>query len=430
MGYLCPETKNLCFDRFFLFSILRAAEYGVKKGRQTMAFIPSLILIIISTKLAGDLSVRLGQPAVLGKLLAGVLLGPAVLGWVDNSSWIEMLAEIGVLLLMFIAGLETDMEQLRKNWIPSCAVALGGIILPFLGGYGLALALGLSQTYALFMGILICATSVSITVQTLKEMNQLNSREGTAILGAAVVDDIVVVILFAVMMSLLGTADAISIPLMIAKKLVFFVAIIAAGWWAVPFVLKRMAKIKVSEGIMSGALLLCLSFSYFAESMGVAGIIGAFAAGLAISRTSYRHTVETKVEPIAYTFFVPVFFASIGLNVSFEGLGDQVVFILLLTIVAILTKWIGGGIGARLTGFNFRESAAIGSGMVSRGEVALIIAASGLSAGLLPEQYFTSLVLVVILTTLVTPPLIKAVFQLKSKPAAQSKEAQRHQRSV
>ncbi|MFD2115658.1 cation:proton antiporter [Paenibacillus yanchengensis] len=383
-----------------------------------MEFILSLVLIIIATKFAGDLSVRLGQPAVLGKLLAGIILGPAVFNLIhdgQDGALIDMFAQIGVLLLMFIAGLETDIDQLRKNWLPSFAVAFGGIILPFIGGYGLAVALNLSQTHALFIGILLCATSVSITVQTLKEMNQLNSREGTTILGAAVVDDIVVVILFAVMMSLLGTGEAVSIPLMITKKVVFFAVIIALSWFVVPFVLKLMSKLKVTEGIMSAGLLLCLGFSYFAEFMGVAGIIGAFAAGLAISRTEYQKTIETKVEPIAYTLFVPVFFVSIGLDVTFGGLSNQLLFIVLLTIVAVFTKLIGGGIGARLTGFNARESIAIGAGMVSRGEVALIIAASGLAAGLLPEEYFTSVVLVIILTTLITPPLIKMVFQSKSK---------------
>lgn len=395
-----------------LFSGARAfAGLFLMKGRNTMAFILSLVLIILSTKLAGDLSARLGQPSVLGKLLAGILIGPAVLGWVQPDTLITHFAEIGVLLLMFIAGLETDLEQLRRNWISSFAVAIGGIILPFIGGYSLSVLLGLSHAHSLFMGLLLCATSVSITVQSLKELNRLDSREGTTILGAAVVDDVVVVILFAVMMSLMGSGQTVAIPVMLLKKTVFFAVLLAAGWFIVPLVMKWISKIKVSEGVMSGALLLCFGLSYFAEYMGVAGIIGAFGAGLAISRTSYKETVEHKIEPIAYTLFVPVFFVSVGLHLSFEGLGSQWLFVALLTAVAIVTKLVGGGIGARLTGFNFRQSLAIGSGMVSRGEVALIIASSGLSAGLLPAPYFTAIVLVVILTTLVTPPLIKVLFQ-------------------
>lgn len=380
-----------------------------------MAFLGSLILIVFFTKLAGDLSVRLGQPAVLGKLVSGIVLGPAMLGWVQGGELVEIFAEIGVILLMFIAGLETDLQQLRQNWLSSCAVALGGIILPFVGSYGIALAWGFSQGHALFMGILFCATSVSITVQTLKEMNRLGSKEGTTILGAAVVDDVVVVILFAVLMSLLGATESVSIPLMAIQNLIFFIVIILVGWLAVPPVLKLMSRIKVTEGLMSGALLLCFGFAYFAESLGVAGIIGAFAAGLAVSQTIHRPVIEAKVEPIAYTLFVPVFFASIGLHVSFDGFVTQLVFILLLTGVAILTKLIGGGIGAKLTGFPMRQAAAIGSGMVSRGEVALIIAASGLSTGLLPAAYFTPVVLVIILTTLVTPPLIKVMFSAREQ---------------
>ncbi|MBW7453918.1 cation:proton antiporter [Paenibacillus sepulcri] len=380
-----------------------------------MEFILYLALIILSTKVAGDLSVRLGQPAVLGKLLAGIVLGPAVLGWVHADEFISHFSEIGVLLLMFIAGLETDLDQLRKNWKASFAVAVGGIILPFIGGYGVAAAMGLSNTHSLFLGMLLCATSVSISVQTLKEMNQLNSREGTTILGAAVVDDVIVVVLLAVMMSLLGTADDSSLAFMFTKKLLFFVIVLFAGWFIVPLFMRFLAPFRVSEAVMSAALVICFGFSYFAELMGVAGIIGAFAAGIAVSQTKFRHAVEAKVEPIAYTLFVPVFFVSIGLNITFAGLGGQIIFILVVTVVAALTKLAGGGLGARITGFNTRSSLAIGTGMISRGEVALIIAAAGLESGLLLPEYFTSVVMVVILTTLITPPLLKLVFPAGEK---------------
>lgn len=378
-----------------------------------MEFIIYLAIIIVSTKAAGHVSARLGQPAVLGKLLAGIVLGPAVLGWVKPNDFITYFSEIGVLLLMFIAGLETDLEQLHRNWKASFAVAIGGIILPFIGGYAISAALGLSNTEALFLGLLLCATSVSISVQTLKELNQLNSREGATILGAAVVDDVVVVVMLAVMMSLLGTTSDISIPMLIGKKILFFVIVIAAGVWIIPHVMKLISRFKITEAAMSGALIICFSFSYFAEKMGVAGIIGAFAAGIAISQTKFKHDVEAKVEPIAYTLFVPVFFVSIGLNITFTGVGSQIFFIILLSLVAVVTKLIGGGIGARLTGFNNHSSLAIGAGMVSRGEVALIIAAAGLEAGLLLPQYFTSVVMVVIVTTLVTPPMLKLIFPSK-----------------
>ncbi|MFC4305397.1 cation:proton antiporter [Cohnella boryungensis] len=380
-----------------------------------MMFLLYLVLILFFTKVAGEASVRLGQPAVLGKLIVGILLGPAVLGWVQQGAFIDELSEIGVLLLMFIAGLETDLEQLRKNWRSSLAVAVGGIILPFAGGYSSALAFGLSQSYALFFGIIFCATSVSISVQVLKEMNQLNSREGTTILGAAVLDDVLVILLLAVMMSVLGTGGEISIPLLIGKKALFFLGVIVAGWFAVPKVMKWMAPLRVTEAVVTAALVVCFSFAYFAEWLEMAGIIGAFAAGIAIAQTGYKEAVERKVEPIAYSIFVPVFFVSIGLNISFAGIGQQWGFLLLITVIACLTKLVGGGIGARLTGFNTRSSLLIGSGMVSRGEVALIIAATGLQAGLLLPEYFTSVVLMVIVTTLATPPLLKALSREKQR---------------
>lgn len=379
-----------------------------------MEFILSLALILIFTKLAGDLSVRLGQPSVLGKLIVGVILGPALLNWVPKSDFIHYMAEIGVLLLMFIAGLETDLDQLKKNWKAAFAVAVGGVILPFIGGYGAAIGFGMTQTHALFFGLLFCATSVSISVQTLKDMNQLSSREGTTILGAAVVDDVLVVVLLAVMMSLLGTgAGDISISLLIGKKLLFFVIIIAAGWFLVPRIMKWMEPLKVTETVITAGLIICFGFSYFAEWMGVAGIIGAFAAGIAISQTSFKHEVESKIEPIAYSIFVPVFFVSIGLNVTFDGVGSQIWFIVVISLIAIVTKLLGGGAGALLTGFDRKSSVAIGAGMISRGEVALIIASTGLASGLLDSEYFTSVVIMVIITTLVTPPLLKITFSRK-----------------
>jgi len=376
-----------------------------------MEFILSLVLILFFTKIAGSLSVKLGQPSVLGKLIVGIILGPAVFGWVESNEFIHYISEIGVLLLMFMAGLETDLKQLQQNWKAAFSVAVAGIILPFIGAFGVADLFGLNINSALFLGVLFSATSVSITVQVLKDMDKLNSREGTTILGAAVIDDVLVVILLAVMMSFIGTGEQISVPLLIGKKLVFFVVIILASWIVVPKFMKLLSSLKVTEPIITVALIICFAFSYFADLMGMAGIIGAFAAGIAISQTTFKQTVEHKIEPIAYSIFVPVFFLSIGLNVSFDGVGAQLAFVLVLTIVAIMTKMFGGALGARLTGFNNKSSMAIGSGMISRGEVALIIASTGLQAGLLLPEYFTSVILVVIVTTLVAPPILKLFFK-------------------
>ncbi|MBB6638419.1 cation:proton antiporter [Cohnella thailandensis] len=376
-----------------------------------MEFILYLAIIIAATKIAGHLSARLGQPAVLGELIVGVLLGPAVLGVLEpEASYLHYFSEIGVLLLMFLAGMETDLAQLQRNWKAAFAVAIGGIVLPFIGGYSAALAFGFSSDYAMFFGILFCATSVSISVQVLKEMNRLGSREGTTILGAAVVDDVLVVILLAVMMSVLGTGNDVSLGLLIGKKVIFFVVVIAVGWFVIPKAMEWLAKLRVSEAVISIAVAICFGFAYFAEYMGMAGIIGSFAAGIALSQTPLHKEMERKLEPIAYSIFVPVFFVSIGLNVSFDGLGSQIGFVIVISIVAILTKLLGGGLGARLTGFDTRSSIAVGSGMISRGEVALIIASTGQSASLLQEEYYTSVIIMVIVTTLVTPPILKWIF--------------------
>ncbi|MDG0874860.1 cation:proton antiporter [Paenibacillus thiaminolyticus] len=387
-----------------------------------MEFILYLALILLCTKVAGDISVRLGQPAVLGKLIVGILIGPAVLGWIEKDSFITHVSEIGVLLLMFIAGLETDVEQLRKNWKSAFAVAVGGIILPFIGGYGAAIAFGFSPTYALFFGVIFCATSVSISVQVLKEMNKLNSREGTTILGAAVVDDVLVVILLAFIMSIVGQGGDVNLGLLVGKKLLFFAITFVAGWLVVPRVMKWLAPLKVTEAVISAALIICFAFAYFAEWMQMAGIIGAFAAGIAVSLTPYKHDVEHKVEPIAYSIFVPVFFVSIGLNVSFDGIGSNLGMLAVITIMAIVTKLAGGWLGARVTGFDSRSSLAIGAGMISRGEVALIIAATGLQSGLLQPEYFTEIIIMVIITTLVTPPMLKMMFNKKDNAMAAEKK--------
>ncbi|MEG7842433.1 cation:proton antiporter [Bacillus mobilis] len=383
-------------------------------------FFFQIALILLSTKLAGDLSVRLGQPSVLGKLIVGIVIGPAILGWIENSELLTQLSNVGVILLMFMAGLETDLEELNANRNSSLAVALGGILLPFIGGYVSGLVMGMEQGNAVFLGLLLCATSVSISVQTLRDLGKMKTRESTTMLGAAVFDDILVVILLAFAMSFLGTDD-VNLTMVILKKVVFFASIILIGWKGVPAIMRWLSPLRVSESIVSAALIICFSFAYFGELLGIAGIIGAFAAGIAISQTNYKHEVEKKVEPIAYAMFVPVFFVSIGMNITFDGIGNQIWFILALTVIAVLTKLIGCGLGARMTGFDAKSSAIIGSGMVSRGEVALIIAGTGLSSGLLAQDYFTAIVIVVILTTMITPPMLKYTFGAKDKAMKASK---------
>lgn len=374
-----------------------------------MEIIFQLVIILLATKVAGHICVLIGQPSVLGKLVAGVLIGPAVFGWVQSSEIITVLSQIGILLLMFIAGMETNLNDLKKMIVPSTAVAIGGILFPVVGGYLIGTIFNLSGTEAIFLGLLLAATSVSITVQTLRELGKIQSKESTAILGAAVLDDILVVILLAFMLSFIGDTS-VSITGVILKKVLFFILIALLAWKVIPYFMKFFTKLRVTETIVSAGLLVCLGFAYLGESLGVAGMIGAYFAGLTLSQSQWKETIEQKVEPIAYTFFVPVFFVSVGLSVSFKDLTPYIGMIVLFSLIAIFSKWVGAGLGARLTGFDLRGSNRVGIGMISRGEVALIIASIGLQAGLLNQSMFTVMIIVVLVTTLITPPLLKWAF--------------------
>ena len=377
--------------------------------RGNTVFILQIVLVLVATKLAGHLAVRVGQPSVLGKILVGIILGPALLGWIHDTELLATFSQIGVLLLMFLAGLETDLQEMNKNKKAAIYVALGGIILPILLGYVGSQYYGMSVGESIFIGLLLSATSVSISVQALRELGWLNSKEGSTLLGAAVIDDIVVVILIAIAMSVFAGSDT-NIGLLIGKKVLFFAVLILLSKWVVPHFIRVFRKFKVTEAALSAGLIICFSLSYFAEILGIAGIIGAFFAGIAIAQTEYKKEIEHKVEPIAYGVFVPFFFVNIGLAVSFDGIGDQIGFIVIFSLIAVASKFIGAGIGAKLAGFNTKSSMGVGAGMVSRGEVALIIAAMGLESGLLPANYYTAMIIVVIVTTIVTPPLLKVIF--------------------
>lgn len=385
-----------------------------------MAFIIQLAMIIAATKIAGHVSVRLGQPAVLGELIIGILIGPALLGLVPDSEMMHIFSEIGVLMLMFIAGLETDLEGLRDSARASSAVALGDVVFPLGLGCLTGLLLGMDMSHAVFLGLTLSATSVSISVQTLKELGKLQTRESVTLLGAAVLDDVLVIVLLAFAMSFFGDAQA-PIWWIIAEKFLFFASAILAAWKGVPWLIQLCGRLRVSEPVIAAALAIAFLFSWYADLLGVAGIIGAFIAGAAIARTSFKELIEHKIEPVAYSIFVPVFFVSIGLKVTFSGIEHHLGFLIIITVIAILTKLVGSGLGAWLSGFSLLSSSRIGSGMISRGEVALILVSIGIDAHLLDQQYFTPLIIIVILSTLVTPPVLKFLFDKKEAPARANK---------
>lgn len=373
-----------------------------------MLLIFQLAIILFASKIAGDLSVRLGQPSVLGKLLVGIILGPSVLGLVTNSEILKEISNIGVILLMFVAGLETDVNEFKRSAKAATNVGVFGILAPLGLGYVAGMSLGMHAFESIFLGLLLSATSVSISVQTLKELNQLKSKEGSTIMGAAVIDDVLVILGLAFLMSFAG--GDVDLGMVVLKKVIFFGAIILLSWKVVPWVLKRFTSLQVTESTFTGGLIICFLFAYFAEYTGVAAIIGAYIAGIAISLTKFRDEVSHKAETISYSLFVPVFFTSIGLSAEFSGILSNLWLIVLLSLIAIVTKLVGGAIGARLSGFKWKNSMAIGAAMISRGEVALIIAAIGLENNLLPADLFAVLIVVVLVTTIVTPPLMKFFF--------------------
>jgi monovalent cation:proton antiporter-2 (CPA2) family protein len=377
-----------------------------------------LAIILIFSKIAGDLSTRLGQPAVLGKLLIGIVLGPSVLGIVTETDTLQEISEIGVILLMFIAGLETDLNEFKRTGKASSYVGVLGILFPLSIGYLYGIFIHLSNIEAIFLGLLLSATSVSISVAALKEMGQLRTKEGATILGAAVIDDILVIISLAFLMSFSGSEVNLSIILL--KKFAFFSISILVGWKVVPWFLKKFIKLNVSETLISAALIICFVFATFADLTGVDAIIGAYIAGVSMSVTTFKQDIFEKVETIAYSVFVPVFFTLIGVSVHFTGLTSSIPTIIVLSIIAILTKLFGGALGAKFAGFSNKSSIGIGSAMVSRGEVALIIASTGLANQLLSKEMFAIIVIVVLITTILTPPLMKIFFSKNSEQIGMS----------
>lgn len=382
-------------------------------------FLLELVMILVAVKLAGHLSKKVGQPSVLGELLAGIILGPALLGWIQvdpqNPGLIKELAEVGVILLMFLAGLETDVEEFKKTAYGSSLVAIGGVIFPLILGLALGLMFGYSTTTSVFIGTLLVATSVSISVQTLRELGQLQTKEGVTILGAAVLDDVLGIIILSMVVGFSagggGGGSVIDIVILLVKIIAFFGLTILIGRYFLPRLFSWSAKLMTSEVLLTFGIISALGFAYLAEMFDLAGIVGSYFAGLMLSLTQYRTELFERVEIVSFSFFVPIFFVSIGVTADLSGLTSEImVFVVVLSLVAILSKLLGSGLGAKLAGFDWKSSTGIGAGMIARGEVGLIVASIGLSRGLIDNDLFTVTVIIVLVTTLVTPPLLKATF--------------------
>lgn len=387
-------------------------------------FLLDLALILISTKLLGLMSSKFKMPQVVGALIAGLLLGPAVFGVITETTFIQRTAEIGVIVLMFCAGLETDVQELKKSGKASLVIALLGVLLPLLCGYGVArffLSEGRISSGAevsiflqsIFIGIILTATSVSITVETLKELGKLKTRSGNAILGAAIIDDIIGIIALTVVTSVADSTT--NIWLVLGKIAAYFVFATVVG--ILFFKIYSMWSRKSERGLHRHAIIafvFCLLMSYVAEKyFGVADITGAFIAGLIISKTDKSSFLTSKFDVLSYLYLSPIFFASIGLKVILPKMSPMIIwFSVVLVIVAVLTKVIGCGLGAKICHYKNYQAIRIGVGMISRGEVALIVAGKGESLGLIGSDFLGPIVLVVVVTTIITPILLKPVFKL------------------
>lgn len=390
-----------------------------------------LAVIVAGAKLTGYLLGRLGQPTVVGEIAFGLLLGPTVLNFLgapvfthaaETTGTIQLLGEFGVVILMFMAGLETDMAAMRRVGMPALVSASGGVLLPLLVGWGFGLLVGMPMNEAVFVGTILTATSVSISAQTLLELKKLRTKEGMTILGAAVIDDVMGILLLSVVVAAFPSGGSAPPVWLVGVKMVAYFAV---GTLLAP-VLKRLvgwfARLPVTQPVVAVSLVLVLVYAWSAEYLGgVASITGAYLVGILLGRTGFKQQLEGAMQVFGYGFFVSIFFADIGLRANLrEAIGGPLVWVGLgIILIAIVTKMIGAGLGARVMGFTAVESARVGAGMVSRGEVGLIVAAIGLERGVIPQDLFAIMVLMVVVTTLVTPVVLRATFRV-GPPSSES----------
>jgi Kef-type K+ transport system membrane component KefB len=376
-------------------------------GTSVEQFLLLLAVILVSAKILGELAERIGQPAIVGELLAGVILGPSLLGYVDPTlPALHLTAEIGVVLLLFGIGLETDLKRLLSVGVAATAVAVVGVLLPFVAGYFVSRALGLALLPAIVAGAALTATSVGITARVFSDLGRLKTIEGQIVLGAAVIDDVIGLVILAIVSDLVaGTAPTVmGVVRTTAVAFGFLAAAVIAGRFVVPPIFALIARTGKEHTLASMALALAFFLAVLASNVGSALIVGAFAAGLVLAPTEHVHIVERGIVRLA-NVFVPIFFVAVGAAVDVRTFGSGAVVSvgLALTAVAIVGKFAAGyapiWVRARKT--------VIGVGMIPRGEVGLIFAQTGLTAGVIDAGEYSALMLMVLVTTFISPPLLR-----------------------
>lgn len=396
----------------------------------------ALGVIIMAAQVSGTAARAIGQPRVFGELVGGVILGPTLLdmlGWLTFhdpehlSVALNEFAELGVLFLMFTVGLEVHLRELLAVGKVAIWGGVLGALLPVALTLPAVTVFGHGWETALFAGVVLAATSVSISAQTLLELGLLRTKEGFGLLATAVVDDILAILLLSVAIATLGSqtdATASELLWIFARMVLYLGGALAVAWFVLPSLFNRIYHThRIASGTASFALIAALIFGWSADALGgIAAITGAFIAGMGLSQTNERARDEivSTVHHISYAFLVPIFFVNVGLHTDLGQIGlDMLPLALLLIAVAAVSKVAGSGVGARLGGFNKGEAIRLGVCMISRGEVGLIIASLGLSSGLLDDELFQPLFLVILLTTVMTPPLVRWVFGRQAEPERQ-----------
>jgi Kef-type K+ transport system membrane component KefB len=385
-----------------------------------------LATFLIAAKVGGIFAAKIKQPAVLGELLAGIIIGPSVAGWIagqfgwavpiDPSSSmgeiVSVFGDIGIILLLFLAGLSIDVKEFKAEGRASAIVAASGVIMAFILGFGVATLYGWSSMQAAFVGGVLVATSVGITVRTLMDINRLHTKVGMTILGAAVIDDVIGIVILSILAGLaFGTISALGVVETVALIALFFTLVLYIGFKAAPKLFAGVSKLPVEEITLAVALALVFLIGALAEQVRIAAITGAFVAGLILSRTPVVGTLRDKISVIGYGLFIPLFFVEMGVRTNVSALANVGVLAMALVCVAVFDKVAGCGIGARLSGFSFRDSLRVGVGMMPRAEVALVMAAIGIKAGIVTPALFSITVAIVLVTSLITPPLVKMAFK-------------------
>ena len=396
---------------------------------ETYAVFKDLAIILVSAKILGLLARKMKVPQVVGEIVAGLLIGPSVLGLVGQTSFLTQMAEIGVILLMFSAGLGTNLKNMIKTGPFACLVAVCGVAVPLILGtllymlfYGFA-AVGSPHFYkAVFIGVILTATSVSITVQTLSELGKLKSKLGTAIVSAAIIDDVIGIMVLTVVIGIGANTSGASAGILsvIMRSLLFFVFSGVLGYACYKLFKALNKKYSHTQRIPIFGLALCMFMAYAAEKyFGVADVTGAFVAGIILCNINDAEYIERKMANNSYILFGPVFFAGIGLKTDIHGIsGTIVLFSICFVLVALVSKIIGCGLVSRICKYSWRDSLIVGVGMMTRGEVALIVAQKGLSVGLLDPIYFTPVIILIIVSSILTPIFLKLLFAKNMNAAA------------